>query len=123
MATRQGQTLAKGKITLPAEGSLWRHRAARVVADSLWWLGPVIFLLWLYADGLECWFIAVDFAWLGLLRRGHRASGPLPAVFFPAARGAVRPAGAVEFFLAISSLPAADGFSLSLSCVVSTTVT
>ncbi len=47
-------------------GSLLRRFSWRFA----WWLLPIVFLFWLYADGLQTWFVPDDFAWLGLLRDG-----------------------------------------------------
>jgi hypothetical protein len=71
---------------------------------ALWWIGPVIFLLWLYRDGLECWFIADDFAWLGLLRQVHSAKDVAGILFLPAAQGTIRPWSERGFFLVFESL-------------------
>jgi 4-amino-4-deoxy-L-arabinose transferase-like glycosyltransferase len=83
-----------------AESTGWRHRAV----DALCWLGPVVFLLWLYADGLNCWFIADDFAWLGLLRQVHSAKDVVDLMLVPAAQGTIRPWSERGFFLVFESL-------------------
>jgi hypothetical protein len=92
----------------PEEGPVWRdasnHEPWHRAANTLFWLAPVIFLVWLYADGLNCWFIADDFAWLGLLRRVHNPRDLLDALFSPAAQGTIRPWSERGFFLAFESL-------------------
>lgn len=64
----------------------------------------MIFLLWLYRDGLACWFIADDFAWLGLLRQVHSAKDVAGILFLPAAQGTIRPWSERGFFLVFESL-------------------
>ena len=53
---------------------------------ALSWLAAMAFLLWLYSDGLRTWFIADDFAWLGLTRQVNGFHDFLAAMFAPQAR-------------------------------------
>jgi hypothetical protein len=70
----------------------------------LWLAGPILFLLFIYWDGLRCWFIADDFAWLGLLRQVHNFRELMDALFAPAAQGTIRPWSERGFFLLFESL-------------------
>src|SRR5580658_468745 len=74
------------------------------VSRLLWWALPIIFLCWLYSDGLKVWFMADDFAWLGLLREVHAARSLLNALFAPEAQGTIRPWSERGFFLLFESL-------------------
>jgi hypothetical protein len=60
---------------------------------------PVLFLLFLFRDGLSCWFIADDFAWLGLLRQVYTPHDLFRVLFEPAAQGTIRPWSERGFFL------------------------
>jgi hypothetical protein len=81
-----------------AEG--WPALAGRLI----WWLLPIAFLFWLYSTGLRTWFLADDFAWLGLLRGVHSFHDVLSALFTPAAQGTIRPWSERGFFLLFESL-------------------
>jgi hypothetical protein len=78
----------------------WRDRAV----GALWWLAPVFLLFWIYANGLKCWFIQDDFAWLGLLRQVHSAKDVMDTLFLPAAQGTIRPWSDRGSFLLLESL-------------------
>ena len=65
---------------------------------------PVIFLFWLFQDGLSCWFINDDFAWLGLIRQIDRPGGLLRTLFEPAAQGTIRPWSRRGFFILFETL-------------------
>ncbi len=78
----------------------WSARVPRL----LWWLAPILFLLWIDRFGLRCWFLQDDFAWLGLLRTVHRSHNLLAALFAPAAQGTIRPWSERGFFLLFESL-------------------
>jgi hypothetical protein len=77
---------------------------ARSVRGLLWWLVPIIFLFWLYSEGLRTWFVADDFAWLGLIRDVHTFRDLLTKLFAPAAQGTIRPWSERGFFLLFESL-------------------
>ena len=79
---------------------VWKSRTANL----LFWAAPVIFLFWLFQDGLSCWFINDDFAWLGLIRQIDRPGGLLRTLFEPAAQGTIRPWSERGFFLLFESL-------------------
>jgi 4-amino-4-deoxy-L-arabinose transferase-like glycosyltransferase len=93
---------------------VWRDRAV----NALCWLGPVVFLLWLYADGLNCWFVADDFAWLGLLRQVHSAKDVMDVLFSPAAQGTIRPWSERGFFLLFESLFGLDALPFRIMAFV-----
>lgn len=80
--------------------SLMSARASRL----LWWLAPVLFLLWVDRFGLQCWFLQDDFAWLGLLRTVHRSLSLPTALFGAAAQGTIRPWSERGFFLLFETL-------------------
>jgi hypothetical protein len=61
--------------------------------------GPILFLVLLFHDGLRCWFMADDFAWLSLIRQVHSLHDLVRILFEPAAQGTVRPWSERGFFL------------------------
>ncbi len=73
-------------------------------------LSPVVFLLWLYREGLDIWFMQDDFAWLGLLRQVHSPSDVIRVLFEPAAQGTIRPWSERGFFLLFEYLFGLDSF-------------
>src|ERR1700742_4908036 len=77
-------------------------RSARAIR-LLWWLVPVVFLFWLYFEGLQTWFVADDFAWLGLIHDVHNVHDLLVVLFAPAAQGTIRPWSERGFFLLFES--------------------
>jgi hypothetical protein len=78
----------------------WKSRAANL----LFWVLPLVFLVWLFQDGLRCWFINDDFAWLGLIRRLDSPGSLLRTLFEPAAQGTIRPWSERGFFLLFETL-------------------
>ena len=74
------------------------------IGPLIWWLLPIAFLFWLYSTGLKTWFLADDFAWLGLLRDVHGFHDVLSVLFTPAAQGTIRPWSERGFFLLFESL-------------------
>ena len=78
----------------------WKSRAVNV----LFWLIPPAFLIWLFHDGLNCWFLQDDFAWLGLVRQVHSSRDLLRVLFEPAAQGTIRPWSERGFFLLFETL-------------------
>ena len=89
----------------PARRRAWRRRLERrSLLAILCWLAPVLLLFWIYFDGLKCWFIADDFAWLGLLRQAHNPGDILRILFEPAAQGTIRPWSERGFFLLFEAL-------------------
>jgi hypothetical protein len=70
----------------------------------LWPAAAIAFLFVFYADGLRTWFVADDFAWLGLLRQVHGADDVFRILFGPAAQGTLRPFSDRGYFLLIESL-------------------
>ena len=83
--------------------------------NAFLWLGPIFFLLWLYWDGLQSWFIADDFAWLGLLRQYHTPADLLSILFAPAAQGTIRPWSERGFFLLFESLFGLDNLPFRIA--------
>lgn len=67
-------------------------------------IAPVILLLLVFWEGLHCWFIADDFAWLGLARQVHNSRDVIQALFAPAAQGTIRPWSERGFFLLFEAL-------------------
>ena len=83
--------------------------------NAFLWLSPLFFLLWLYWDGLQSWFIADDFAWLGLLRQYHTPADLLSILFAPAAQGTIRPWSERGFFLLFESLFGLDNLPFRIA--------
>jgi hypothetical protein len=84
--------------------------------NAIWWLVPIVFLFVLYADGLQTWFAADDFAWLSLLRDVHSFHDVVHALFAPAAQGTIRPWSERGFFLLFESLFGLDSLPFRI-CV------
>jgi hypothetical protein len=78
----------------------WFARASR----QLWWVVPIVFLLWIDRYGLKCWFMQDDFAWLALKRQVPESRSLLNALFAPQAQGTIRPWSDRGFFLLFESL-------------------
>jgi hypothetical protein len=83
---------------------MWSSRSTGHVSRHLWWIIPILFLLWMDRYGLRCWFIQDDFAWLSLLREVHESRSLANALFAPEAQGTIRPWGERGFFLLFESL-------------------
>ncbi len=77
---------------------------------------PVVFLTLLFRDGLKCWFVADDFAWLGLLRQVNNGHDLLRVLFEPAAQGTVRPWSERGFFVLFEYLFGFDNLPFRLMC-------
>jgi hypothetical protein len=77
---------------------------ARRVLPAVQWIVPVLLLFWIWWDGLRCWFIADDFAWLDLLGSVHSFRDFLSAMFVPMAQGTIRPWSERGFFMLFESL-------------------
>jgi hypothetical protein len=86
------------------QGAAVRNRWLTVFFQA----APIVFLLFLFRDGLKCWFIADDFAWLGLLRQVYSPHDLLRALFEPAAQGTIRPWSDRGFFLLFEYLFGVD---------------
>ena len=80
------------------------------------WLAPLVFMFWLYADGLHTWFSADDFAWLGLIHNVRSPHDLISALFSPAAQGTIRPWSERGFFLLFESLFGLDSLPFRI-CV------
>ena len=89
------------------------------IGPLIWWLLPIAFLFWLYSTGLRTWFLADDFAWLGLLRDVHSFHDVLSALFTPAAQGTIRPWSERGFFLLFESVFGLDSLPFRI-CVFAT---
>jgi len=70
----------------------------------LWWIGPILFLLWIDQYGLRSWFMQDDFAWLSLHRLVPESRSLLNALFKPEAQGTIRPLSERGFFLLFEGL-------------------
>ncbi|MDE3197265.1 MAG: glycosyltransferase family 39 protein, partial [Acidobacteriota bacterium] len=92
-----------------------RHRWKARAAETLFWLAPPAFLLWLFHDGLNCWFLQDDFAWLGLVRQVHGGRDLLHALFAPAAQGTIRPWSERGFFLLFETLFGMDALPFRIT--------
>ncbi len=88
----------------------WKSRTANV----LFWTLPVVFLVWLFQDGLRCWFINDDFAWLGLIRQVDSPGSLLRTLFEPAAQGTIRPWSERGFFLLFETVFGMDDLPFRL---------
>jgi len=77
---------------------------------------PVFFLTVLFRDGLNCWFIADDFAWLSLYRQIHSGPDLLRALFEPAAQGTIRPWTDRGTFLLFRYFFGIDNLPLRILC-------
>ncbi|MSV27244.1 MAG: hypothetical protein EXQ52_00635 [Bryobacterales bacterium] len=80
------------------------------------WILPALACLAIYRDGLLCWFLIDDFAFLSLL---PGLSGPrdlFDAVFLPTAHGTFRPFSERGFFLLFQSLFGLDALPFRI-CV------
>jgi len=87
-----------------------------VFSNALWLLVPIVFLFWLYADGLQTWFTADDFAWLSLLHNAHSFHDVISILFSPQAQGTIRPWSERGFFLLFESLFGLDSLPFRI-CV------
>src|ERR1700733_8857107 len=87
-----------------ALGVLSGSRVLTFTKRALWWLVPIVFLIWLYREGLKTWFVADDFAWLSLLRSVHNFREVVAVLFAPAAQGTIRPWSERGFFLLFENL-------------------
>jgi hypothetical protein len=86
------------------------------LSSAIWWLAPVVFLFWLYADGLRTWFTADDFAWLSLIHLVHNVHDVISVLFSPAAQGTIRPWSERGFFLLFETLFGLDSLPFRI-CV------
>lgn len=82
---------------------------SRLLRALLLW-SPVVFLLWLYREGLDIWFMQDDFAWLSLLRQANSPADVIRILFGPAAQGTIRPWSERGFFLLLQYLFGVDNF-------------
>jgi hypothetical protein len=80
------------------------------------WLVPIALLFWLYADGLNTWFVADDFYWLGLLHKVHSFHDVVHVLFAPVAEGTIRPWSERGFFLLFEALFGLDSLPFRI-CV------
>jgi hypothetical protein len=80
------------------------------------WLVPIAFLFWLYADGLNTWFVADDFYWLGLLHTVHSFHDVVRVLLTPVAEGTIRPWSERGFFLLFEALFGLDSLPFRI-CV------
>jgi hypothetical protein len=99
----------------PAPGA----RPARPVLLAIQWIIPILLLFWIWWDGLRCWFIADDFAWLSLLGAVHDFHDFMRAMFVPMAQGTIRPWSERGFFMLLESLFGLESLPYRL-CVFAT---
>lgn len=92
----------------------WSQRANHL----LWWVVPILFLLWIDRYGIECWFMRDDFAWLGLAREVHVSRSLLNALFAPEAQGTIRPWSERGFFLLFVNLFGFDSLPFRICLLV-----
>lgn len=78
------------------------------------WLLPVLFLFWVYRDGLSTWFVADDFAWLSLLHLAQVRHDLLHELFAPMAQGTIRPWSERGLFMALDWLFGMDSLPFRL---------
>src|SRR5579862_5747008 len=71
---------------------------------AAWWLGPVVFLIWIYCNAFSTWFVADDFAWLSLLRLLRERHDLLRELFAPMAPGTIRPLSERAYFMVLEGL-------------------
>ena len=76
---------------------------------------PVVFLLWLYREGVDIWFMQDDFAWLSLLRQAHSPADVFRILFEPAAQGTIRPWSERGFFLLFQYLFGVDNLPFRIA--------
>ncbi|HXJ44447.1 MAG TPA: hypothetical protein VNH18_34490 [Bryobacteraceae bacterium] len=76
---------------------------------------PIAFLLWLYREGIDVWFMQDDFAWLSLLRQVHSWQDVVRVLFEPAAQGTIRPWSERGFFLLFEYLFGVDNYPFRLA--------
>jgi hypothetical protein len=86
-----------------------QHGAGNPARPASWllplvWLAAVVSLCWLYFPGLQAWFCADDFAWLGLLRQTTSFHSLLNALFRPEAQGTMRFLSERGFFILFERL-------------------
>lgn len=86
--------------------------------DIFYQAAPVLFLVLLFRKGLECWFIADDFAWLSLIHQVFTPHDLLRALFEPAAQGTVRPWSERGFFLLFEYLFGVDALPFRIMAFV-----
>ncbi|HEY4084999.1 MAG TPA: hypothetical protein VGM43_03635 [Bryobacteraceae bacterium] len=78
--------------------------AFRRVPDAALWLLPILFLLWLYREAFQTWFLTDDFAWLSLTHLIAKRHDFLHELFAPAAQGTIRPWSERGFFILLESV-------------------
>ena len=94
------------------------RRISKPLGNALWWLVPIVFLFWLFADGLRTWFAADDFAWLSLIHLVHNFHDVISVLFSPAAQGTIRPWSERGFFLLFESLFGLDSLPFRICAFV-----
>lgn len=99
-------------------GSLKKERVFLAAGQLI----PVILLFWLYWNGLKTWFVADDFAWLGLIRQVHSLQDVIRVLFVPAAQGTIRPWSERGFFMLFESLFGLDALPFRVWVFMTATV-
>ncbi len=86
-------------------------RAAR----AAYWTAPSLVCLAVYWYGIQAWFQADDFAWLGLSAEVRDWSSFLDAMFSPRAQGTVRPWSERAFFMGFYALFGLDALPFRIT--------
>ena len=76
----------------------------RRAQSAAYWIAPSLFCLILYWYGLNAWFRADDFAWLGLGREIVSPGDFWRVMFAPMAQGTIRPLSERAFFIGFFAL-------------------
>jgi hypothetical protein len=91
-------------MNAPAAGTRPAGVLARspTLASAAYWLAPLLCLA-IYWRGLQVWFQADDFVWLGLRSQVHDWHTLMRVLFAPMAQGSTRPLSERAFFLVFES--------------------
>lgn len=81
---------------------------------------PLVFLFWLYREGLTIWFLQDDFAWLSLLPQVHSWRDVVRILFEPAAQGTIRPWSERGYFLLLHWLFGIDNLPFRIVAFATT---
>ncbi|MBM3726295.1 MAG: DUF2029 domain-containing protein [Acidobacteria bacterium] len=76
----------------------------QVLASRAWWAAPLAVFAALYYGTLDIWFMADDFAWLGLRLSVNQPMDLVDALFGPKAQGTVRFLSERAFFMTFEKL-------------------
>jgi hypothetical protein len=65
---------------------------------------PILICLGVFWNGIRCWFVQDDFAWLGLSLQVHSFGDLLYTLFSPKAQGTIRPLSERVYFMGLFEL-------------------